>query len=567
MAVILAIAGASAAAGYPNPHVSAALRGFAVDYWPTHAADLAPVSPLSAITRIVPAAVPIAIAAVPANAYMVDYYYRVHLIPSRIELGNLVSAQTRSVVVWNAWPDQSLSLTDLQMLNADGIIATGEGALPLAFAPLQQRVWSVAVDTAGPPVIAATLSWLFAGLDPLSVEITGNRLTAWTIPPVWHNGMLERLEWLTELQRGADGSEDAYALRESPRRTWEFDVRVAGANRWLLESTLYDWSTRNWAFPVSPDHSVLGELLPAASASIPLATSNLDYTIDGLAMLWASPTQYEIVEVSDIQSNVLLLTRPTVSAFQAGSRVYPVRISRLADRPQLQRPTDRRADAHVRMEAIEPCDWPAVPPATMYAGYPVLDHVDEISDVPTAVYERDVEVLDPDIGPVSIDDITGLAWPQQSHAWKLQGRAARAAHRSLLYYLAGRARLVWLPSGQDDMHLVAPIGATSIMMDIAWCSYTRYQHGQPGRKHLRIELVDGTVFHRAIATWAELDAGTERLGLDAALGRDVSPAQVARISYLALHRLTGDAVEILHLADSAGIAHCSVQFSGAPANE
>ncbi|MHB1283047.1 MAG: hypothetical protein ACYCZI_04120 [Metallibacterium scheffleri] len=567
MPVILATDGASANAGYVNSNVTAALRSFAVDYWPTHTADADLVPGAYAMTPAWPPAAPKVVGAVAAVSYFDDFYNRIHIAPSRIDLGNLISVQTRSVVVWNAWPDQSRSLTALDLVAAGGITATGEGALPLAFAPLQQRTWSIAVGTDGPAVIAATLSWLFAGLDPIPVEITGNRLTAWTIPPVWHNGVLERLEWLTEVQRGADGSEDAYPLRDTPRRTWEFDVRVAAANRWLLEATLYDWSARNWAFPVSPDASVLAALLPAASSSIPLATANLDYSIGGLAMLWSSPTSYELVEIADIQVNALLLVRPTVSEWPRGSRVYPTRIAQLADRPQLQRPTSRRADAHVRMEAIEPCDWPAVPPATMYAGYPVLEHADEVSAVPTVVYERDLDVLDDDIGPISVDDLTGLAWPQQSHAWKLNGRAARASHRSLLYYFAGRANLAWLSSGQDDIELVALVGATAATMDIAWCGYTRFGRGQAGRKHLRIELVDGTVFHRAITTWAEVDAATERLGINGQLARDVSPEQVARISFLSLRRLAGDAVEIQHLTDSEGAAACSVQFAGAPGNE
>src|SRR3546814_15170582 len=105
-----------------------------------------------------PAAVPKVVGAVAAVSYFDDFYNRIHIAPSRIDLGNLISVQTRNVVVWNAWLDQPRSLTALDFVAAGGITATGEGALPLAFAPLQQRTWSIAVGTEGPAVLDATLS-------------------------------------------------------------------------------------------------------------------------------------------------------------------------------------------------------------------------------------------------------------------------------------------------------------------------------------------------------------------------------------------------------------------------
>lgn len=554
-------------ASEPNVNLSAELAAYERDYWPPHVQHLASIGSAIALANTPMEHVAKARQGNAPMAYFNDFYFRVHITPARLDLGNLVTTQLRSIAVWNAWPDQAQSLTELHQVAADGITATGEGALPLAFAPLQQRTWQIAVSTDGPPVIAATLSWLFAGLDPLPVMITGNRLTAWTIPPRWHNGILERLEWLTEVQQAADGNVDAYPLRDTPHRTWEFDTQVAGADRWLLEASLYDWSARNWAFPVAVDAVQLAALLPAASSSIPLATAYLDYTLGGLAMLWSSPTTYELVEVDQIAADALLLVRPTVNAWPAGTRVYPVRITRLAEQPQLQQPTTRYTTGHVRMEAVEPCDWPAIAPTATYDGYPVLEHRVEVSTAPTVVYGRQLEVLDADIGPVSVDDETGLAWITQSHVWKLQGRAARAAQRSLLYYFAGRVNRVWLPTWQDDMMLAANVSATAQTIDVAWCGYTRFLHGQPGRTQLRIELVGGTVLYRAITDWSEVDANTERLTLSAALGQTVTPAQVAQISYMSLSALASDAVEIQHDTDSEGSAAVVVQFAQVSGNE
>ncbi len=566
MAVILAIAGAAAAAGYVNPHVSAALRSFAVDYWPAHAVDAAPVSSLSAIARVWPATVPAAIAATPANGYMADYYYRVHLIPSRIDLGNLVSAQTRSVVVWNAWPDQPRSLTDLQLLDADGITATGEGALPLAFAPLQQRAWTINVNTDGPGVIAATLAWLFATGDSVQASITGNRLVAWMLPPDWADGVRETLAWLTDVQQSDNGDQLREVLRQAPRRDWQFAVLAAGADRRILESALYDWGARTWLLPVWTDVTWLASPVAAGAGSMAIDTRYLDFAVGSLAMLYRDARHWETVEISAISDATLTFARPTVAGYGVGDRIYPCRQARLVDTQSVSRRTDDMMTATVRMQAVEPCDWPAAAPAAAYLGVPVLEDAADWGGGREAGYARQLQITDNSIGRPDVLDPSGLAWLTLPFTWLLQGRAARAAHRSLLYWLQGRAQALWVPSGAADLTLAAPTAAASATLVVDWAGVTLYQRRQPGRRHLRIELATGVVFYRRIL--ASTDGGdTEQLALDSALGVDVAPADVRQISWLMFATLAGDGVDIMHDTDSMGIARSSAKFAGVPAEE
>jgi hypothetical protein len=99
-------------------------------------------------------------------------------------------------------------------------------------------------------------------------------------------------------------------------------------------------------------------------------------------------------------------------------------------------------------------------------------------------------------------------------------------------------------------------------LDVANIGYSRFGKAQPGRRDIRLELWDGRVFLRRLTGVTELDADAERLALDAALGVSVTPAQVARISWLVLCRLDSDSIEIHHETDSEGVASSALVFRG-----
>ncbi|TFZ46129.1 hypothetical protein E5C33_07610 [Stenotrophomonas maltophilia] len=496
-----------------------------------------------------------------------DWYYRIHTLPLRIDLGNLVTNQVRFVQVWNAYL-QPQTLASVVLENGEGVELVGPGTPPLPFAPLQLRRWQLSITTEGPPVIAATLSYEFVALGRRTVTITGNRMSAWMLPPDWSRPVSETLAWATDVQQAADGGEARFPLRGSPRRSWEFSVLADRRERQVLENALFDWSARTWALPIWNDVSWLQSRLAMGVQSIPvLAATQRDYRQGGLAMLWQDVTTYELVEVAAIAGNTLQLARPTANAWASGTRVLPCRTARIAETPSLERVTDQVMRSTVRLTAVETSDWPAVAPATTYRGRPVLEQRPDLDQAPTAEFGRQLVVIDGDIGPVTIDDITGKAWPVQSHAWQTWGRTEQVNLRSLLYWLQGRVASLWVPSWADDLELVEPALATSGGIVVAWAGVSRFGRAQPGRRHLRIELFNGQVLYRQLVQATELDAQREFLQLDVPHGIALQPSAIRLISWMVLARLSSDTVELSHETDGEGVARCRVSFAGIGAEE
>ncbi len=76
--------------------------------------------------------------AVHQSALEENYYNRLWLIPTTMELGNVVSTQVRPASVWNAYFSPR-TLTAIEREDADGITLSGQASPPLGFAAL---TWS-----------------------------------------------------------------------------------------------------------------------------------------------------------------------------------------------------------------------------------------------------------------------------------------------------------------------------------------------------------------------------------------------------------------------------------------
>jgi hypothetical protein len=562
MALLTGFLPLSLQGGLVNPQLSRDLDAFAgIVGWPVGESLIAPgaIQPLTTAWPV--EAGGRVLSGTTAHAYSDDFYHRLHIAPVQLDLGNVVSTQTSDVTVWNAYFEPR-TLTALDGLEA-GLQATGQLTPPLLFNALQERTWQVSVTPDGSPVLEASLVWTFDNGDAPGLRITATRIIAWAFAPDWADGVTETLTWATDILQSESGVEQRRAIRLAPRRELAAPLYVEGRERQLLDLALFGWGARIWALPIWPDIQLLDADVPAGSTFIACQTAGLDFVAGGLALLRGEHAgQSETVEVQAVQVDGLQLKRTTQQAWPAGSRLYPARAAQLVEAPSLTRLTDTVQSAEVRFLLMEPSDWPAVLPTTRYRGRPVLEQRPDESEDLTANFARILTTLDNGAAIPRVTDTAGRAFPVQGHRWLGMGRAERAAYRSLLYALRGRQVPVWLPSHADDLQLRAPVSDVATTLDVANIGYSRFGKAQPGRRDIRLELWDGRVFHRRITGATELDADTERLALDATLGVTVTPAQVARISWLVLCRLDSDSIEIHHETDSEGVASSALVFRG-----
>lgn len=491
-------------------------------------------------------------------AFGADWYHRIHILPSTIDLGNLVSPVERVLEVWNA-------RFDAQMLNAidepgtDGLLLSGQPAPPLAFGPLQSRLYTLAASTLGAPVIDAAYRFVFSGGLTALLVVTGRRLVVFGMRPDWSQGITERLEWLTEVLEAYDGTEQRVRLRHLPRRSFEYEFLIEGRDAQVLDHLLFAWGARIYCLPVWTDISILaGEAAIGSTALTVQDVINSDYHAGGLAVLWLSNTRHEAVEILSIAGNTLTLKLPLAKSWPAGTRVFPARFARLDGEVAIARPTDTIAVGRCRF-SIEDITAPAVADyGPEYQGYRVFDWRPDRSTDIEDMWRRKLSVIDYGTGVRAFDDESGAPLIGRTLTWLLTDRSKVTAFRGWLAARAGRANPCWLPTFESDLEVTRTVAATDAGIIVRNVGYARYIAANPLRRDIRLLTTAGT-FYRRITGANEVSESEELLSLDEPLYVTLEPEQILQVSYLELARLDQDAVELHWETDTAARVQLSTR--------
>jgi hypothetical protein len=489
-----------------------------------------------------------------------DWYNRIHISQGLLALGNVVSNVTQTIGVWNAWLDSTQTLNTLTSVGGNGITVTAPGVLPITFARNQQLSWVFTVGVQGPPTINATYTWAFADSESVSLNVTGNRVTAWALTPDWSQGVRETLQFKTDVMIAWSGAEQRRALRIAPRRQFEFSAPMEQKDRRFIEAALFAWSSMIWALPIFSDGQRLTSALTPGLLTLPCDTVNRDFRAGGLAILIQDAVTFEVVQISSVSNTALALSVAVAGSWPVGSRLYPVRTARLAAYPAITRENGQYATVKPQFVTVEPCDWAAATGLPQYRSYPVLEDYPDEGTKSDDSYQRQTNLIDNDTGVVEMDDTAGVGFPLITHSWFMQGRTPRAFFRSLMYLLKGRQGEIWVPTYQSDLLLVATYAPGSSTMDIEMTGFTLFLVGQINRQDIRIELLNGTIFYRRITGSTSVDANTERLSIDSSIGQQITPSQIRRISFMSLCRLNSDSIDIQHENGDNGLATSNTQF-------
>lgn len=487
-----------------------------------------------------------------------DWYDRIHIQYTLLDLGNLLSTQVVTIEVFSTYFEDR-TLTDVVGVNDSGLTLTPPSAYPMTFLPWDSELFSLQISTSGPPTIDATYTFDFDVID-LELRVIGTRIVVWSFHPDWQRPILERLEWMTSVARAYDGSEQRMKLRTTgPRWEFEFSFNLHGnAEATLLENYLYDWQSRVWAMPVFTDGTTL--TAAASGTNVPCDTTTRDFHAGGLALLSSADGHtYESFEIQSVADGVLTAVLPITGTWPAGSGIFPLRNARLTARMPLQRLTAAGLEGVASFRCVEPIVRTAATETT-YRGYPVMTERPNWREGLPYEYTRAQDEFDNRTHAEPVVDDGAGSIPIQSWLWSAFDRTEIETLRRFLFARMGRWKAIWLPTFTNDLRLAAGLTSAQVNMDVEWCGLTAFVQEGAHRRDVRIELKDGTVFYRRVSGFVQVDADTERMTLASALGQAVDPDDVAMISWLMLARLDQDAVEITWY--TPGAAEAQLAFAG-----
>lgn len=469
-----------------------------------------------------------------ATSYFDDYYGRIYIDPNPLALGNLLSAESHDVYVWNAYATAQ-ALNTVSITNGDGVTLTEPEAAPTTFAAREERTYTVTVDIDGPPTVDADILFAFA-VAGMTLDVTGQRVILWRWMP--QEEYTEKLAWKTEILQTRE-AEQRIALRSHPRRAMLHTFRARPHEHAEILTASEAWSYRIWGLPVWAEHTRVSAA--AGATAVDFDTSYADYS-GGLAVLWQSPDNAVAVQIDTVRADGLDLSAALDDDWTSAA-IMPLMLARTLDGIQSTRSrAGMWAEVSAEFLATEPLDIDAATSYDTYRGYDVMaDGNVMLSDMAETV-RRPVITIDNGQGPVAVEtgqDYTDYAGMLGHVA---RSRADRWAWLQWLMARRGRQTACWLPTWNRDIDVIADIGAADANIEIQTLHMALYADLPAD---IMIVLRDGTTYYRRISA-ATLMADSEVITIDSALGAAVTTDQVRLVCFLRLVRLDADAVEMAH---------------------
>jgi hypothetical protein len=223
--------------------------------------------------------------------------------------------------------------------------------------------------------------------------------------------------------------------------------------------------------------------------------------------------------------------------------------------------TENVATKAVTFEIDEPCAWPEYTFATEYLNYPVWDIKPEWSGRREQGFERMNLVVDNGTAIPNVFDLPEAAFRSTNIRWVASSRAEHSLQRQVFYALKGMQHSLWVPSFAQDLKPAATLTSGASTLTVEWCGYCVFGRHQETRRHLRIELRNGTVYYRRVMS--EAVAGVnEVLTLNATHPETATVDQVKQISFMVLSQAATDVLALEHVTDADGTTIASFVFEG-----
>jgi len=485
-----------------------------------------------------------------AHSFFDDFYFRVHVNPNEISLGNILSAQTREVEVWNAWPDPQL-LSSVDQVGTDGMTLTQPAAPPTTFTALEVRTYSLNVSTNGPPVINALYTFNFPADHP-TLTVTGRRVVLWPFMPQTKHK--EMLEWRTDILPSFN-NEQRLALRPAPRQSFTHEFQLDTYQFSRAKAIATQWAHRVYGIPVWSELTRVGPL--SVGATEILVDTTGDYRQDGLIIIWESDTDNEAVEIGAVLADRVQLKAPLEKSYQ-NAYVAPLRFARTFDGVQFRRSNHDLTTASATFQVTENKDLGAAVGYPQYRGKDVLvDPTILVGDINERI-SRATDEFDNGSGPIVVDIKNNWVNSTKAITFDVLTRAERWVARKWIHSRRGRQKGFWLPTWNPDLILLEDVPPTGASLTVRPIGYPLYY----GVKDIMVQLKNGTQIFARVLSGSVASNGYEVLALETAAATGFTVAEVDFICFMSHVRFNSDRVEIRH--DYAGRAVTTIPVVETP---
>lgn len=392
-------------------------------------------------------------------------------------------------------------------------------------------------------------------------------LPVFQVLPNWKDGITETLSWLTDVMSSEMAVEQRRALRRYPRRQFEMGFLRVGAARSRIENFLAGVGKRDHLVPIWHEQYKLGATpLPFGIVQFPTGTlAEREFDFNDLVLITTGDMdRYAVLTVTAVNKatdQIQMRSVADIGTWPVGSRIVPLRRSKVLDQSTLENVTDRAAMTRIRFQLQD-----ADTRFTSSWGYcsPLWRTKPNRVSPLSMEFNRSDYVLDFSTGVVDVTDPGDRAQISQSMDITLFGRSQVWAFRAFLYNARGRARRFYVPTFMSDIEPAGDMGG--LQFDAMPNGFSEYFAGpQQARRIIGVDFKDGrpSVYRNIVGVGKVLDVSppflpvVERFVLDQAMP-PILRREVERVSFIVPSRFDQDTIELFHVTDDSAAVKSSV---------
>lgn len=464
------------------------------------------------------------------NSFYQDYYFRIHLIPSLIEFGNIVGDQTENFTVWNSYPQQ-VTLSAVNAQGADGVAIVG--ATSGAFETLEERQYSVDVESEGEPTIQALFSFVF-DVETVDLEVEGNRVVLF--PYIPENQIDERLTWATDLIE-AHSQDQAIATMAEAGQSFSYRYKVGEAEFTHMSNLVSGIGASVYAVPVFTEAQAVGDLV-ASQTVISVDTRFSDYREGGIVVIYTSYQDAEAAQIESFDDSTITLKSGLSKAF-TGGLIAPIRECYMMSGISGSRVASGRTTIDSNFRSINNVE--------LTEAYPQHNGFDVYEGCNAVLRDMDVSVVQPSAlidsgaGAFKLADSRSVTYTKSTHGFLVEGMESIWDMRKWLHARKGKARSFYLSTNTSDLVATDDLSQGSFTFRVNAVNL-RYLKGK--EFDLAVTKTDSSKVYLH-CTDVNLDAFEEVITVDN-IPENILQTEISKISFLNLFRYEADGITIKH---------------------
>lgn len=351
----------------------------------------------------------------------------------------------------------------------------------------------------------------------------------WPFPP--EESLTDSYEFLTDVMRARE-AEKRVVVRKNPQRYISMSQFLKDTDLSLYKAT---------AKRVSSSEEILVplwvdavELSGVVIAQVEFIFDTTDFDFSGQLLLWSSTTDYEILQISVVNSGSVVTTTGAVKA-RPRCLIIPLRTAYSIDGFPISRNAFNYHSGSQKFKIKEDDVIGESFTTTEHFGVPI------IPIRPTRNNQLSEKIITPitevnnGSGPFRIFADFDFVDFYQTVEFKISARSDIRMIRDFLCSLKGKSETFWLPSYFNEL---VPTGTMNTS-----ASVTKFMPpSEYVGKHVYIELKDGTVYTRKISSASEV-SGRITTVFSTSLGSTISAANVQLMCFMTLVRSDSDTFE------------------------